>query len=297
MSRLNAIKWHVCPQKDQYHINFHLRRIKISGFGRRRMTNVAKLLFLLFSTIVSAKPLLFSNMDLEEDSSTMNPEVLIKNSTLPIKTKVNLLLIEPELATSEEEKLLSSKAEEEEKEGAVSQELKFAEKVRVKRQNFPCSSRAQELARTIVELEIKLLESFASKKSFLLGKLASKKSYLLSKIASKKGQKLGWLLGGSGVIGEAIARKKSWIIDQIASKKGALLEELASQKGEYLTDFAGKGGDALRNFSGTELRRICNNQGGRKAYKQSSSRQSSNQGGRKASKGRRVTRMRSKFFK
>ena len=147
------------------------------------MTNLAKLLFLLFSTVVSPKPLLFnnnnwSNMDVEEDnSSTINPEVLIKNNTPPIKTKVNPLLIEPELATSEEEKLLSSKAKEEEKEGAVSQELKLAEKnhLRVKRQNFPCNSRAQELARTIVDLEVKLLKGIASKKSWLLGKLASKK--------------------------------------------------------------------------------------------------------------------------
>ena len=251
------------------------------------MTNLAKLIFLLFSTVVSPKPLLFnnnwSNMDVGQDISNMNPEVLIKNNTLPIKTKVNPLLIEPELATSEEEKLLSSKAKEEEKEGAVSQELKLAEKnhLRVKRQNFLCNSRAQELARTIVDLEVKLLKGIASKKSWLLGKLASKKSHLLSKLASKKSQKLGWLLGGSGAIGELIARKKSLIIDQIASKKGDLLEELASQKGEYLTDFASKGGDALRNFQGTQLRRICNNQAGvRKAYK-----------------GRRVSRMRSRFFK
>ena len=79
------------------------------------MAKLAKLFFLLFST-VSPKPLFLllnnnnnnSSMDMEEGNFSVNPEVLIKSITLAtIKTssfgaKLNPLPIEPKLSTSEE---------------------------------------------------------------------------------------------------------------------------------------------------------------------------------------------------
>ena len=66
------------------------------------MANLAKLFFFLFSTVVSPKPFLFLNID-NNNNLSMDVEegsLDIKSNTLPIKTKVNPLLIEPELPTS-----------------------------------------------------------------------------------------------------------------------------------------------------------------------------------------------------